>query len=102
MLALDRGGRAGRALYFTRSSLYGEGPIWRHIGVYAFRRAALEAFCAAPASRLERRERLEQLRALELGLTIRAAVIDAAPISVDSPADLAAARSYAAATEPAS
>lgn len=95
VLALDKTGRSGRALYFTRSALYGDGPIWRHIGVYGYRRAALEAFCAAPPSPLERRERLEQLRALEMGLNIWAAVIDAAPLSVDSPADLAAARKLA-------
>lgn len=87
---------AGRALYFTRSALYGEGPVFRHIGVYGYTRAALEAFNAAPPSPLEKREKLEQLRALELGLTIRAAVVAAAPIAVDSPADLEAARAYAA------
>ncbi len=85
----------GRALYFTRAALYGEGPVWRHIGVYGYTRAALEAFNAAPPSPLEKREKLEQLRAMELGLTIRAAVIAAAPIAVDSPADLEAARAYA-------
>ena len=86
---------AGRALYFTRSTLYGEGPVWRHIGLYGYRRAALERFCAAPPSPLERRERLEQLRALELGLSIWAAVVDETPISVDTPADLEAARAFA-------
>ena len=82
----------GRALYFTRSTLYGDGPVWRHIGIYGYRRAALERFCAAPPSPLEQREKLEQLRALELGLSIWAAVVDNAPISVDNPADLEAAR----------
>lgn len=95
VLALDRTGRSGRALYFTRSTLYGDGPVWRHVGVYGYRRAALEAFCAAPPSPLERREKLEQLRALEMGLSIWAAVIDAAPLSVDNPADLEAARKLA-------
>ena len=95
VLALDDGGLAGRALYFTRSTLYGDGPVWRHIGIYGYRRAALERFSTAPPSPLERREKLEQLRALEMGLIIRAAVIDAAPLSVDTPADLAAARAYA-------
>ena len=95
VLALDEDGRSGRALYFTRSTLYGEGPVWRHIGVYGYRRAALEAFCAAPPSPLERREKLEQLRAMEMGLNIWAAVIDAAPLSVDNPADLEAARKLA-------
>jgi len=92
VLALADGARHGRALYFTRSTLYGDGPVWRHIGLYGYRRAALERFCAAPPSPLERREKLEQLRALEMGLQIWAAVIDEAPLSVDSPADLEAAR----------
>ena len=95
VLALASDARTGRALYFTRSTLYGDAPIWRHIGVYGYRRAALEAFTAAPPSPLEVRERLEQLRALELGLSIWAAVVDDAPISVDSPADLERARQYA-------
>ena len=95
MLALAEGERHGRALYFTRSTLYGDGPVWRHIGLYGYRRAALERFCAAPPSPLERREKLEQLRALEMGLQIWAAVIDEAPLSVDSPADLEAARALA-------
>jgi 3-deoxy-manno-octulosonate cytidylyltransferase (CMP-KDO synthetase) len=95
VLALEPSGRAGRALYFTRSTLWGEGPIWRHVGIYGYRRQALVRFSAAPPSPLERRENLEQLRALELGLEIRAAVVDAAPISVDTPADLARARAHA-------
>ena len=95
VLALDGTGRSGRALYFTRSTLYGDGPVWRHVGVYGYRRAALEAFCAAPPSPLERREKLEQLRALETGLSLWAAVIDEAPLSVDNPADLEAARKLA-------
>jgi 3-deoxy-manno-octulosonate cytidylyltransferase (CMP-KDO synthetase) len=90
-----RGETRGRALYFTRAAPYGEGPVWHHFGIYGYRRAALERFCAAPPSPLERREKLEQLRALEMGLSIWAAVLDAAPISVDNPADLAAARTYA-------
>jgi len=96
ILAMDGAGRCGRALYFTRSTLWGEGPVWRHVGIYGYRREALKRFNAAPLSPLERREGLEQLRALELGLTIWAAAIDAAPISVDTPADLAAARAHAA------
>lgn len=100
VLSMDADGRAGRALYFTRSTLYGDGPVWRHIGVYGYRRAALEAFNAASPSPLERREKLEQLRAMELGLVIRAAVVDSAPIAVDSPADLEAARAYAASRKP--
>ncbi|WP_374514786.1 3-deoxy-manno-octulosonate cytidylyltransferase [Brevundimonas sp.] len=95
VLALPEGARRGRALYFTRSTLYGEGPVWRHIGLYGYRRDALERFCAAPPSPLEKREKLEQLRALEMGLQIWAAVIDEAPLSVDNPADLEAARAMA-------
>ena len=95
ILALSDGAKAGRALYFTRSTLYGEGPVWRHIGIYGYRREALVRFNAAPPSPLERREKLEQLRALELGLQIWAAVVDKAPISVDTPADLEAARAAA-------
>jgi 3-deoxy-manno-octulosonate cytidylyltransferase (CMP-KDO synthetase) len=96
VLALAEGGSAGRALYFTRSVLYGDAPIWRHIGIYGYRRDALARFTAAAPSPLERREKLEQLRALELGMRIDAAVAPAAPISVDTPADLAAARAAAA------
>ncbi len=92
ILAMPPDGARGRALYFTRSTLYGDGPVWRHVGIYGYRRAALERFNAAPPSPLERREKLEQLRALELGLSIWAAVIDRAPISVDTPGDLEAAR----------
>jgi 3-deoxy-manno-octulosonate cytidylyltransferase (CMP-KDO synthetase) len=97
ILAMEGPGHSGRTLYFTRGELYGEGPIWRHVGIYAYRRLALEAFCAAPPSSLEKRERLEQLRALELGLEIHAAVVGRAPLSVDTPADLAAARAFACA-----
>lgn len=95
VLALEADGASGKALYFTRSALYGDGPVWRHIGIYGYRRDALERFNAAPPSALERREKLEQLRALELGMTIWAAVVDEAPISVDNPADLERARAYA-------
>jgi 3-deoxy-manno-octulosonate cytidylyltransferase (CMP-KDO synthetase) len=95
ILSLPEGAAAGRALYFTRSTLHGEGPVWRHIGIYGYRRPALERFNAAPPSPLERREKLEQLRALELGLSIWAAIAERAPISVDTPADLEAARAAA-------
>jgi 3-deoxy-manno-octulosonate cytidylyltransferase (CMP-KDO synthetase) len=90
----DRGEaeRQGRALYFTRSTLYGDGAVWRHVGVYGYRREALNRFCAAPQSPLEKREKLEQLRGLELGMQIWAAVIDEAPLSIDNPTDLEAAR----------
>lgn len=95
VLALPPGQDSGQALYFTRSTLYGDGPVWRHLGLYGYRRAALERFCAAPPSPLERREKLEQLRGLEMGLTYYAAVVGEAPISVDNPADLDAARRQA-------
>ena len=95
VLAMQPAGQTGRALYFTRSTLHGEGPVWRHIGIYGYRRAALERFTAAPPSPLEVREKLEQLRALELGLSIWAVVAQDAPISVDTPADLKRARDYA-------
>jgi 3-deoxy-manno-octulosonate cytidylyltransferase (CMP-KDO synthetase) len=96
VLALSADGAAGRALYFTRGVLYGEAPIWRHVGIYAYRRDALMRFTAARPSPLELRERLEQLRALELGMTIHAAIAGAAPVSVDTAADLASARALAA------
>lgn len=95
VLALPEGETSGRALYFTRSTLYGDGPIWRHVGIYGYRREALMRFCAAPPSPLEKREKLEQLRALEMGLQIWASVIADAPLSVDNPADLEAARRLA-------
>ena len=95
VLALAEGEKHGRALYFTRSTLYGAAPVWRHIGIYGYRREALMRFCAAPPSPLETREKLEQLRALEMGLSIWAAVIDAAPLSVDNPSDLESARRLA-------
>ncbi|WP_374600466.1 3-deoxy-manno-octulosonate cytidylyltransferase [Brevundimonas sp.] len=97
VVALADGQHHGRALYFTRSTLYGDAPVWRHIGLYGYRREALERFCAAPPSPLEKREKLEQLRALEMGLQIWASVIDEAPLSVDNPADLEVARAIATA-----
>ena len=95
VLAMQADGASGRALYFTRSTLYGDAPVWRHIGIYGYRRDALARFTAAEPSPLERREKLEQLRALEMGLSIWAAVAETAPISVDTPADLEAARAAA-------
>ena len=84
-----------RALYFTRAvAPYGEGPHYHHIGIYAYRRAALEKFVALPRSPLERREKLEQLRALEAGMRIDAALVDTLPLGVDTPGDLEAARAY--------
>jgi 3-deoxy-manno-octulosonate cytidylyltransferase (CMP-KDO synthetase) len=93
--AMQADGRAARCLYFTRSVLFGDGPVWLHHGIYGFRRAALSRFTAAKPSALEKRERLEQLRALEMGMQVWAAVIDEAPISVDNPADLERARAFA-------
>lgn len=85
-----------RALYFTRARApHGEGPLYRHVGVYAFRREALERFVALPPSLLETRERLEQLRALEAGMRIDAALLDKAGPSVDTGQDLAALRATA-------
>ncbi len=82
-----------RALYFTRATApYGEGPLHHHIGLYAYRRSALTRFVSLPPSRLERRERLEQLRALEDGMRIDVAVIDTVPLGVDTPEDLERAR----------
>ena len=82
-----------RALYFTRARApWGEGPLLHHIGLYAYRRAALARFVALPPSPLERRERLEQLRALEAGMRIDIALVDVAPLGVDTPDDLRRAR----------
>ncbi len=81
--------RVGRALYFTRAAApAGDGPLFHHIGLYAYRRAALERFVGLPPSGLEKRERLEQLRALEAGMRIDAALVDTFPVAVDTPADL--------------
>lgn len=81
------------ALYFSRAAIpHGEGPRWHHIGIYAYRRPALERFVARPVSPLERRERLEQLRALEAGMRIGCVRVDAGPFGVDTPADLERAR----------
>jgi len=83
----------GRCLYFTRAPApWGDGPIQRHVGIYVYRREALARFVSAPPSPLETREKLEQLRALELGMTIRAGVTSDFPKGVDSPADLELAR----------
>jgi 3-deoxy-manno-octulosonate cytidylyltransferase (CMP-KDO synthetase) len=82
-----------RALYFTRATApAGDGPLYHHIGLYAYRRAALERFVKLPPSPLERRERLEQLRALEAGMRIDVAIVDTVPLGVDTPEDLATAR----------
>ena len=82
-----------RALYFTRATApHGEGPLYHHIGLYAFRRAALERFVTLAPSLLEKREKLEQLRALEAGMRIDVSIVDTAPLGVDTPEDLARAR----------
>lgn len=82
-----------RALYFTRATApYGEGPLYHHIGLYAWRRPALQRFVSLRPSTLEKRESLEQLRALEDGMRIDVAIVDSVPLGVDTPADLARAR----------
>ncbi|HHL43445.1 MAG TPA: 3-deoxy-manno-octulosonate cytidylyltransferase [Hellea balneolensis] len=92
VLSLDDA-NTGRALYFTRAQApTGPGPVYHHIGIYAYRRAALDRFCELPPSPLEKRERLEQLRALEAGMRIDAAIVSSAPEGVDTPEDLARAR----------
>lgn len=86
-------GARGRALYFTRTRApSGDGPLFHHIGIYAFTRDALARFVALPPSPLEKREKLEQLRALEAGMRIDVARVDSVPLSVDTPADLEKAR----------
>lgn len=82
-----------RALYFTRATApYGEGPLYHHIGLYAWRRSALQRFVKLKPSTLEKRESLEQLRALENGMRIDVAIVDSVPLGVDTPADLERAR----------
>jgi 3-deoxy-manno-octulosonate cytidylyltransferase (CMP-KDO synthetase) len=87
-----------RALYFTRATApYGEGPLYHHIGVYAYRRPILQRFVGLPPSPLETRERLEQLRALEAGMRIDAVVVNDVPFGVDTPRQLEEAREIIAA-----
>lgn len=82
-----------RALYFTRATApWGEGPLYHHVGLYAYRRAALERFVALGPSCLEGREKLEQLRALEAGMRIDVEIVNSVPLGVDTPADLERAR----------
>jgi 3-deoxy-manno-octulosonate cytidylyltransferase (CMP-KDO synthetase) len=84
-----------RALYFSKAAVpWGDGPHYEHIGLYAYRRAALERFVGLPRGILEQRERLEQLRALEAGMRISVSLIEAARlgVQVDTPADLEHAR----------
>jgi 3-deoxy-manno-octulosonate cytidylyltransferase (CMP-KDO synthetase) len=95
VVAWEAGGRLGRALYFTRARApYGEGPLFHHVGIYAFRREALKRFVALAPSPLEKREKLEQLRALEAGMTIAVARVEEVPLSVDTPEDLERARAW--------
>lgn len=93
VVAWDSTGLYGRALYFTRSRApSGEGVLFHHVGIYAYRREALARFVKLAPSPLERREKLEQLRALEAGMTIAVARVERIPLSVDTSADLAKAR----------
>jgi 3-deoxy-manno-octulosonate cytidylyltransferase (CMP-KDO synthetase) len=82
-----------RALYFTRATApWGDGALYHHIGLYAYRRAALARFVTLAPSALEQREKLEQLRALEAGMRIDVAIVDSVPLGVDTPEDLERAR----------
>jgi 3-deoxy-manno-octulosonate cytidylyltransferase (CMP-KDO synthetase) len=95
----DATGDRGRALYFTRARApANDGPLYHHIGIYAFRRDALSRFVKLPPSPLELREKLEQLRALEANMSIAVARVDSVPLSVDTPADLEKARAVIAAS----
>jgi 3-deoxy-manno-octulosonate cytidylyltransferase (CMP-KDO synthetase) len=95
VVAWNETGRLGRALYFTRATApTGEGPLFHHVGIYAYRRAALARFVALAPSPLEMREKLEQLRALEANMSIAVARVDSVPLSVDTPADLAKANQF--------
>jgi len=93
MVGTPLGGGRFRALYFTRAQApWGDGPLYHHIGLYAWRRAALARFVGLPPSPLELREKLEQLRALEAGMRIDAMEVSEVPLGVDTPADLMRAR----------
>lgn len=82
-----------RALYFTRATApSGPGPLYHHIGLYAYRRAALERYVTLPQTPLEKRERLEQLRLIENGMRIDVGLVETVPLGVDTPADLEQAR----------
>ncbi|WP_375593306.1 3-deoxy-manno-octulosonate cytidylyltransferase [Algihabitans albus] len=98
-VAFADGRKIARALYFSRAAIpWDQGdpaqPLYHHIGLYAFRRAALERFVTLPHSPLEEREKLEQLRAMEAGLRIDVALVDTSPLTVDTPADLERARAF--------
>ncbi len=93
MIGSQLSARRLRALYFTRATApWGDGPRYHHIGLYAYRRQALERFVSLPPSALERQEKLEQLRALEAGMRIDVTIVDTVPRGVDTPADLETAR----------
>jgi 3-deoxy-manno-octulosonate cytidylyltransferase (CMP-KDO synthetase) len=93
VVAWDGTGARGRALYFTRARApHGDGPLFHHVGIYAYTRDALTRFVHLDPSPLERREKLEQLRALEAGMTIAVARVPEVPLSVDTPEDLQKAR----------
>jgi 3-deoxy-manno-octulosonate cytidylyltransferase (CMP-KDO synthetase) len=93
VISMPPGARQGRGLYFTRvAAPSGDGPLYHHIGIYGYRRAALERFVKLPPGHLESRERLEQLRALEAGMVIQVGLVDRVPFGVDTPADLDRAR----------
>lgn len=95
IIAFDQTGTQGRALYFTRATApSGEGMLYHHIGLYAYRRPALEKFVTLPPSPLEQREKLEQLRALENGMTIAIGIVDTVPLGVDTPETLELARKH--------
>ncbi|NQV47678.1 MAG: 3-deoxy-manno-octulosonate cytidylyltransferase [Rhodospirillaceae bacterium] len=97
----DGNNHIGRALYFSRARVpAGDGPLYHHIGLYAFRRTALERFINLPPGQLEQKEKLEQLRALEDGMRIDAALVDTVPLGVDTPADLERARQILAGMRP--
>ena len=94
-IAWAPGGNLGRALYFSRSSIpSGEGELFHHIGIYAYTRDALTRFVELPPSTLEKREGLEQLRAMEAGMNIAVARVDEIPLTVDTEADLEKARRH--------
>ena len=97
VLAVPEGRDRGRAIYFSRLAVpWGEGRYYHHIGIYAYRRAALTRFVGLPTGVIERRERLEQLRALENGMRIDAVIVGAIPLGVDTPEDLERARAILA------
>jgi 3-deoxy-manno-octulosonate cytidylyltransferase (CMP-KDO synthetase) len=93
VVAWDATGKRGHALYFSRARVpAGDGPLFHHVGIYAYTREALTRFVKLPPSPLEKREKLEQLRALEAGMSIAVARVDSVPLSVDTPEDLEKAR----------